>query len=198
MLHTGGLYPHAPLRPLRLSEAIERLMNEPSQYVQAPLADVQPYRPHLSQRGSQFSDVSSPMVSISSTNRTPQETTPPTARRSSSASMLLRADSDSTVMPRTCTRVSSNGFSRDEAHTAGALSAPVALMTAPFSSPDWEDNGLRRRSLSENWETGHASTGHRQSELGNALMEPVQVGMNDPFSATFARAIQETGSASGS
>jgi hypothetical protein len=174
-------------------------MNEPSQYVQAPLADVQPYRPRLthSQRGSQFgSDMPSPMVSISSANRTPQDTTPPTARRSSSASMLLRADSDSTVMPRTCTRVSSNGFSRDEAHATGALSAPVALMTAPFSSPDWEDNGLRRRSLSENWETGHASTGHRQSELGNALMEPVQVGMNDPFSATFARAIKESGSAS--
>lgn len=170
-------------------------MNEPSQYVQAPLADVQPYRPHLTQRGSQFSNVSSAVVSTSSANHTPQDTTPPTARRSSSASMLLRADSDSTVMPRTCTRVSSSGFSRDEAHAVSALSAPVALMTAPFSSPEWEENGLRRRSLSENWET---ATGHRQSELGNALMEPVQVGMNDPFSATFARAIQETGSASGS
>lgn len=162
-------------------------MNEPSQYVQSPLADVQPYRPRLthSQRGSQFSNLSSPRVSMPSANRTPQDTTPPAGRRSSSASMLLRTDSDSTVMPRIDTHFSSIG--REE---TSALSAPVAMMTAPFSSPDWEESGLRRRSLSENWEAS------RRSDPDNALMEPVQVGMSDPFSATFARAIEETGSAS--
>lgn len=170
-------------------------MNEPSQYVQAPLAAVQPYRPRLAhgQRGSQFSsNLSSPQVSISVADRTPQDITPPAARRSSSASMLMRADSDSTILPRRDTRIASNAIVGDEVFSAGALSAPVEMMTAPFSSPEWEENGVRRRSLSENWET---ST--RSSNPDNPSIEPVQLGMRDPFSATFAQAIENPGTAKG-
>ena len=175
-------------------------MNEPSQYVQAPLAAVQPYRPRLahSQRDSQFSShLSSPQVSISLADRTPQDITPPAARRSSSASMLLRADSDSTILPRSDTRTASNGIVRDEAFSAGALSAPVEMMTAPFSSPEWEENGVRRRSLSENWETSIRSSNPHNASMDNASMEPVQLGMRDPFSATFAKAIDNPGTAKG-
>jgi hypothetical protein len=204
---SGGLYPHAPLRPLRLSEAIERLMNETSEYVRKPLADVQPYRPGLShsQRGSQFASYgSSPRNSQSSTMGTPaQDTTPPAARRSSSASMLLRVDSDHTVMPTSDVRYMLDDTERDEVLTAGPSSAPVALMTAPFSSPG--SNGtqtpgsgsqpIRRRSLSEQWETRRISSKRASNVSDIPLLEPVQVGMNDPFSATFAKAIKESATA---
>lgn len=177
-------------------------MNEPSEYVQKPLANVQSYRPHLahSQRGSQFtSDHSSPQTSQSSTMGTPaQDTTPPAARRSSSASMLLRVDSDHTVMPSADVRYMLDETERDDVLTAGPSSAPVALMTAPFSSPG--SNGtqtpgsgarhMRRRSISEQWETRRSSSNRPSNVSDIPLMEPVQVGMNDPFSATFAKAIE--------
>ncbi|KAJ9113627.1 hypothetical protein QFC22_005935 [Naganishia vaughanmartiniae] len=200
-INKGGLYPHAPLRPLRLSEAIERLMHEPSEYVRKPLMEVQSYRPRLthSERGSQVSTyLSSSQESRSSGAGTPaQDVTPPAGRRSSSASMLLRVDSDSTIMPDT--RATFDDLSRDDLLSAGPTSAPVAMMSAPFSSPG--SNGTqtpgsqtrpsRRRSLSEYWQAGQPVTSRKHADLSNALVEPVQVGMNDIFSATFAKAVEE-------
>ncbi|KAJ9096805.1 hypothetical protein QFC21_005076 [Naganishia friedmannii] len=201
-LNKGGLYPHAPLRPLRLSEAIERLMHEPSEYVRNPLSDVQSYRPRLthSQRGSQFSShLSSPPQSRSSGAGTPaQDVTPPAGgRRSSSASMLLRADSDSTIMPDM--RATFEELNKEDVMSAGPISAPVAMMSAPFSSPGSNETqtpgeptrSSRRRSLSENWQTRQTYASRQHTDLSNALVEPVQVGMSDIFSATFARAVEE-------
>ncbi|KAJ9104057.1 hypothetical protein QFC19_004191 [Naganishia cerealis] len=199
----GGLYPHAPLRPLRLSEAIERLMNEPSEYVRKPLLDVKSYRPRPahSQRGSQFNSyLSSPQESRSSGAGTPaQNVTPAAGRRSSSASMLLRADSDSTIMPDTLGIFDESN--RDDVMSSGPISAPVTLMTVPYSSPGSNETHTpgsrprssirKRRSLSEEWESRQTSAMPRDINAPNPLSEPVQLGMNDPFSATFARAVEE-------
>lgn len=181
-------------------------MNEPSEYVQKPLDNVEPYRPQLShtQRGSQFnSHLTSPRVSQSPNMGTPaQEMTPPAGRRSSSASMLLRVNSDSTVMPPADARLVDE-TTRDEWLSAGPTSAPVAMMTAPFSSPGSNETQtpgsaarpVRRRSLSEEWETRRASLSRPLDVSDIPLLEPVQVGMRDPFSATFAKAVKRLGDA---
>lgn len=178
-------------------------MHEPSEYVQKPLQYVQSYRPRLthSQRGSQFSShLSSPQESRSSGAGTPaQDVTPFAGRRSSSASMLLRADSDSTIMPDTRNTVEE--LNKDDVMSAGSTSAPVAMMSAPFSSPGSngtqtpgsQTRSIRRRSLSEDWQTRQPVANQKQTDLSNALVEPVQVGMNDIFSATFAKAVEELG-----
>lgn len=89
--------------------------------------------------------------------------------------MLIRADSETTI--KAAAAQSPIGDKRDE---AGTQSAPSELMYVPWESPDPTLNGsLRRVSMQE-----------AQRILG-VQAEPVRVGMKDPFSATFGRAVAE-------
>ena len=89
--------------------------------------------------------------------------------------MLIRADSETTI--KAAAEHSPTGDKRDE---AGTQSAPSELMYVPWESPDPTLNGsLRRVSMQE-----------AQRILG-VQAEPVKVGMKDPFSATFGRAVAE-------
>lgn len=88
--------------------------------------------------------------------------------------MLIRADSDTTVMPTTETRF----LSQEDVIPAGSRSAPSELMFVPWESPEPEPP-QRRVSMQE-----------AKGILGLEA-EPVQVGMRDPFSATFGRAVAE-------
>lgn len=169
-----GLYPHSPLRPLRLNEIIERLSNDESNYVRDPVAAIA-VRPRI--RPSATSDVwmTGPYITTPGSTGSHPSRGSPQDRRSSSASMLIRADSETTI--KAATEQSPTGDKRDE---AGTQSAPSELMYVPWESPDPTLNGsLRRVSMQE-----------AQRILG-VQAEPVKVGMKDPFSATFGRAVAE-------
>ena len=88
--------------------------------------------------------------------------------------MLIRADSETTIR---AARQSPGGEKRED---LGTQSAPSELMYVPWESPDPTLNGsLRRVSMQE-----------AQRILG-VQAEPVKVGMKDPFSATFGRAVAQ-------
>jgi hypothetical protein len=87
--------------------------------------------------------------------------------------MLIRADSETTIKAAQ----QSPGEKRDD---SGTQSAPSELMYVPWESPDPTLSGsLQRVSMQE------------AKRILGVHAEPVKVGMKDPFSATFGRAVVE-------
>ena len=174
------MYPHSLLRPLRLNEIIERLSNDDSNYVREPIQAIIA-RPRMRPSATSSVWLGGPagpgVLTPGSTGSHPSHGD----RRSSSASMLIRADSDTTTI-----RAERHRLSPDKRDDAGTQSAPSEMMYVPWESPDPTLNGsLRRVSMQE-----------AQQILGLEA-EPVKVGMKDPFSATFGRAVAKAQSEAG-
>lgn len=150
---------------------IERLGHDESHYVRSPLSAVTP-RPRIRPAGPSgvWSSITN-ILSPGSTGSHPSRGSP-NDRRSSSASLLIRADSDTTVMPTTWTQISSP----EEVFSTTSQSAPTELMFMPWQSPA-PSPPQRRVSMQE-----------AQAILG-LEPEPVQVGMKDIFSRSFGKAI---------
>lgn len=158
------------MRPLRLNEIVERLSNDDSQYVRDPIAKIV-VRPRIRPGGPSGIWSNGPYVyTPGSTGSHPSRSSPPD-RRSSSASLLIRADSDSTI------RQGNFGYQDKEEVSSGTQSAPSEMMFVPWSSPDLGESLGRPISMQE-----------AQRMLG-VEAEPVKVGMKDPFSANFGRAV---------
>lgn len=146
---------------------IERLGQDESQYVRAPVATMAArlQSGQSSQVGhSQYHSLDVPGASGFG------------ERRSSSASLLIRADSDTTVKAEPITPRSTGTVS------SGTVSAPADMMIVPWDSSETANTAaslVRRVSAQQ------------ARGLFGLKVEPVKVGMTDPFSANFGRALSQ-------
>lgn len=143
---------------------IQRLSGDESQYVRAPVAPMASRLP--SRQGSQMAH--SPYHALNTPSASASY-----ERRSSSASLLIRADSDTTLKAEPATPGSTGSVS------SGTVSAPADMMVVPWDSPGLPGHLIRRVSAQQ-----------ARGLLG-VKVEPVKVGMTDPFSANFGRAVSK-------